>query len=312
MSQATLQNTLNITNIPTELAGSRLDRVLFQQLPGYSRTYFQDLIDRGFVLVNGKKITKSSYSVQATDQISVTIPPAKEYDLTPVQVDFEVVDENDDFFVINKPAGLVVHPSDNNKEEISLIHGLLHRYPDFCNIKDDQRPGVVHRLDRDTSGLMLIARTERSTRELISMFEKRQMQKTYLAVVARHPHKSGTIEFAIGRHPIHRHKMSHMGIASRNATSLYENLVYYKDSSLVSVRIVTGRTHQIRVHMAAIGHGLVGDSLYGYKSKLISRQALHSWTLSFEYKGKKFNYQVPVPQDMKILLQKLKNGENFN
>lgn len=306
------QTALNITNISEELIGSRLDKVLFIQLPGYSRTYFQDLIDRGFVFVNGKKILKSSYSVQATDQISVTIPPAKEYDLAPVQVDFDVVDENADFLVINKPAGLVVHPSDNNKEEISLVHGLLHRYPDFCNLKDEQRPGVVHRLDRDTSGLMLVARTERSQRELISMFEKRQMHKTYLAVVTRHPHKSGTIEFPIGRHPIHRHKMSHMGIASREATSLYKNLVYYKDSSLVAVDIITGRTHQIRVHMAAIGHGLVGDALYGYKSRLISRQALHSWKLSFEYKGKKFNYQVPVPQDMNILLQKLKSGENFN
>lgn len=306
------QTTLNITNIPVESVGGRLDKILFQQLPGYSRSYFQDLIDRGFVLVNGKKVTKSSYAVQLNDQISVTIPPAKEYDLTPTEVAFDVVDENADFLVINKPAGLVVHPSDNNKEEVSLVHGLLHRYPDFCNLKDEQRPGVVHRLDRDTSGLMLIARTERSQRELISMFEKRQMHKTYLAVVTRHPHKSGTIEFPIGRHPIHRHKMSHMGIASREATSLYENLVYYKDSSLVSVRIITGRTHQIRVHMAAIGHGLVGDSLYGYKSRLISRQALHSWRLSFEFKGKKFHYQIPVPQDMKILLQKLKSGENFN
>lgn len=308
MSQAIL----NITNIPMELIGNRLDKILSQQLPGYSRTYFQDLIDRGLVFVNGKKITKGSYSVQATDQISVTIPPAKEYDLTPTEVAFDVVDENADFLVINKPAGLVVHPSDNNKEEVSLVHGLLHRYPDFCNLKDEQRPGVVHRLDRDTSGLMLIARTERSQRELISMFEKRQMHKTYLAVVARHPHKFGTIEFPIGRHPIHRHKMSHMGIANREATSLYKNLVYYKDSSLVSVNIITGRTHQIRVHMAAIGHGLVGDSLYGYKSRLISRQALHSWNLHFEYRGKKFNYQIPVPQDMKILLQKLKSGENFN
>jgi 23S rRNA pseudouridine1911/1915/1917 synthase len=306
------QPTLNLTTIPIDLIDSRLDKVLFSAFPGYSRAYFQELIDKGFVLVNGKKITKCSYLVKATDQISVTIPPAKEYDLAPMQVDFDVVDENADFLVINKPAGLVVHPSDNNKEEVSLVHGLLHRYPDFCNLKDEQRPGVVHRLDRETSGLMLVARTERSQRELISMFEKRQMHKTYLAVVAHHPHKSGTIEFPIGRHPIHRHKMSHKGISSREATSHYENFVYYKDSSLVAVRIITGRTHQIRVHMAAIGHGIVGDTLYGYKSRLIARQALHSWKLSFEYRGKQFNYQIPVPQDMKILLKKLKNGEKFN
>jgi 23S rRNA pseudouridine1911/1915/1917 synthase len=306
------RSTLNLTTIPQDLAGSRLDKVLFSAFPGYSRTYFQDLIDRGFVLVNGKKITKGSYLVQASDQIIVTIPPAKEYDLTPMHVDFDVVDENSDFLVINKPAGLVVHPSDNNKDEVSLINGLLHRYPDFCSLKDEQRPGVVHRLDRETSGLMLVARTERSQRELISMFEKRQMHKTYLAVVSNHPHKSGTIELPIGRHPIHRHKMSHKGIASREATSHYENLVYYKDSSLVAVRIITGRTHQIRVHMAAIGHGLVGDSVYGYKSRLIARQALHSWKLSFEYRGKAFNYQIPVPQDMKFLLKKLKSGEKFN
>lgn len=306
------EKVLKIAILPVELIGSRLDKVLFSQYSEYSRTYFKDLIDRGFVFVNGKKITKGSYTVLATDQISVTIPPAKEYDLTPVDVPFEVVYENSDFIVVNKPAGLVVHPSSNNKDEVSLVHGLLARYPDFSSLKDEQRPGVVHRLDRDTSGLMLVARNERSQRELISMFEKRQMNKTYLAVVARHPHKSGKIEFPIGRHPVHRHKMSHMGIASREASSFYQSLVYYKDSSLVSVKIITGRTHQIRVHMSAIGHGLLGDSLYGYKSRLISRQALHSWTLSFEFRGKSFNFQVPVPNDMKLLLSALKNGEKFN
>lgn len=306
------QTVLNVPVIPENLIGTRLDKLLFLQIPGYSRSYFQDLIDRGLVCVNGKKVLKSSYSVQASDQISVIIPPAKEYDLKPIQVSFDLIDENDDFLVINKPAGLVVHPSDNNKDEISLVHGLLHRFKDFAQINDEQRPGIVHRLDRDTSGLMLVARTERSQRELISMFEKRQMHKTYLAVVARHPHKSGKIELPIGRHPVHRHKMSHQGIASREALSLYKSLVYYKDSSLVSVQIITGRTHQIRVHLAAIGHGLLGDAVYGYKSKLISRQALHSWNLYFEYKGKKFEYSIPVPEDMRNLLQKLKNGEKFS
>jgi 23S rRNA pseudouridine1911/1915/1917 synthase len=294
-----------------ENSGQRLDKVLFLQFPEYSRTYFQDIIERGCVLVNSKKSTKSSVHVLLNDQITVNFPPIKEYDMTPQAVDFQVVDLHDDFVVVNKPAGLVVHPSDNNKEEVSLIHGMLHRFKDFSNFTENQRPGVVHRIDRDTSGLMLVARNEFAQRNLISMFERRLMNKTYLAVVARHPHQNGKIEFSIGRDPIHRHKMSHKGIGSRDALTFYDVLAYYKDCSLVTAKIVTGRTHQIRVHMAALGHGLVGDSVYGYKSKLINRQALHSWKLSFEYKGKKFDYTLPVPQDMKNLLQELKQGHAF-
>jgi len=303
---------LSVQSIPSDRVGFRLDRLLFAQFPDYSRTYFQDLIQNGFVCVNGKKVTKSGYKVQIGDRIDIQIPPLKEYDLRPVDVEFEIVDQNDDFIVINKPAGLVVHPSDNNKDEVSVVHGLLHKFKDFSQIEDEQRPGIVHRLDRQTSGLMLVARTPKAQRDLISMFERRKISKTYLAIVARHPHKSGKIEFPIGRHPVHRHKMSHMGISSREALSIYESLVYYKDSSLVKIKIVTGRTHQIRVHMAAIGHGLLGDAVYGYKSKLIDRQALHSWHLSFDYKGKKFDYTKPVPKDMKNLLKALKSGEKFN
>lgn len=297
--------------IDQDSAGMRLDKVLFLKFPEYSRSYFQDLIERGCILVNLKQIKKSSLQVQFNDQVAVNFPPAKEYDMTPQPVDFGVIDENEDFIIINKPAGLVVHPSDNNKEEVSLIHGLLHHFKDFKNFTDDQRPGVVHRIDRETSGLLIVAKNEFSQRDLISMFERRLMNKTYLAVVARHPHQTGKIEFAIGRHPTQRHKMSHKGIASRDALTFYDVLTYYKDCSLISAKIVTGRTHQIRVHMAAIGHGLIGDSVYGYKSKLIDRQALHSWKLSFEYKGKKFDYTLPVPQDMKTLLEKLKLGESF-
>lgn len=289
----------------------RLDKVLFLQFPDYSRSYFQDIIDKGCVLINGKQAKKGSLQVQLNDCITVNFPPTKEYDLTPRHVDFDVVDLQDDFVVINKPAGLVVHPSDNNKDEISVVHGILHRIKDFKNYTDDQRPGVVHRIDRDTSGLLIVARNEFAHRTLVSMFERRQMHKTYLAVVARHPHKTGKVEFAIGRHPIHRHKMSHNGIAGRDALTFFDSLAYYNDSSLLAVRIVTGRTHQIRVHMAALGHGLVGDTLYGYKSRFIERQALHSWKLAFEYKGKKFEYSLPVPQDVKDLLKKLKQGESF-
>lgn len=218
-------------------------------------------------------------------------------------VDFGIVDQQPDFFVINKPAGLVVHPTQSALEEVTLVNGLLHRFAEFQGFEDKERPGIVHRLDKNTSGLMLIARNQKAQIELASMFKNRQIHKTYLALVSNHPPQKGTVDLPIGRHPHERHKMSTFGIEARPALTHYNVLKYYNDSTLIAANIVTGRTHQIRVHCAAIGHGLIGDATYGVSSKLIDRQALHAWKISFEYKGKLHEYTQPVPDDFKNALK---------
>ncbi len=289
--------------------GSRLDKFIFTNFPDYSRTYFHDLIQDGHITVNDKPAAKPSYTLKADDVISITFPPVKAYDLTPKKVDFEVIDVQPDFIVINKPAGLVVHASDSNKDEVSLVNGLLYYFQELKDLlvgTDDYRPGIVHRIDRDTSGLLIVARTQKGQIALSKMFHDRYIHKTYLAVVEGHSPHDGRITLSIGRDAKERHKMSHAGICSRDALTNYSTLAYYPENSLIAANIITGRTHQIRVHFSAIGHPLVGDQTYGKKSHFISRQALHAWNMSFTYQGKEYTYRCPMPQDMKLLVEKLK------
>jgi 23S rRNA pseudouridine1911/1915/1917 synthase len=293
----------------TEQAGIRLDKFLFTHLPDYSRTYFHDLIKGGQITVNQIPIKKPSYSLKESDVVVVTFPPPKKYNLTPQKVDFEVVDVQPDFIVVNKPAGLVVHASESNKNEISLVNGLLYYFKELKELlatTDDYRPGIVHRIDRDTSGLLLVARTQKGQITLGKMFHDRQIHKTYVAVVEGHPPRDGSINLAIGRNRIERHKMSHAGICSREALTHYKTLAYYPDHALVAATIITGRTHQIRVHFAAIGHPVVGDQTYGKKSSFIKRQALHAWHMAFTYQDKEYCYSRPLPQDIKMLIQKIR------
>lgn len=284
---------------------SRLDRFLASKLPNYSRSYLQKLIEEEFVQVNGEKVQKSSLTLKENDEISIFFPPPKKYDLTPKNIDFEVIDIQDDFIVINKPAGLIVHPSNNDKERVSLVHGLLYKFKELSTFEDTERPGIVHRIDKNSSGLLLVARNTISQAKLSEMFKNRLIKKTYIAVVKGHPPKKGKIDYAIGRHPIYPNKMSHLGFNSREALTYYEVLEYYKDHTLVAVNIITGRTHQIRVHFAAIGHNLIGDTTYGNISKLINRQALHSWKLTFSFDNKNYSYNAPIPNDLKNLIESL-------
>ncbi len=282
----------------SSLVGVRLDTFMFTHYPHYSRTYFQQIIKDGLVRINNLCVKKVSHMLKFGDIVTFNFPPEKQYDLTPTDVHFDIIDIQDDFVIINKPAGLTVHNAESNKDEITLVHGLLYRFKELEQFTDSQRPGIVHRLDKDTSGLILVARNIPGHIELARMFSDRQMHKTYLALVKGKPELEGSIDYPIGRHKVHRHKMSHQGICSRDALTYYSTLAYYEESALIAARIVTGRTHQIRVHCAAIGHAVIGDSVYGTKSNLITRQALHSWKLSFTYKDKQFDYVCPIPDDM--------------
>jgi 23S rRNA pseudouridine1911/1915/1917 synthase len=306
---AVAEQTISLICADLDTAGQRLDRYLFAQIPQYSRAYFQLLIEKGLVSVNGQTMSKSNYTVKLNDHITVSLK-TRECNLTPTPVNFEIIDEQPDYLIINKPAGLLVHQATGAAEEVSLVNGLLHRFVTLGKGNEDFRPGIVHRLDRNTSGILLVARNDVSLIELSAMFKQRQMHKTYLAIVQGHPPKEGVIDYPVGRHPTERHKMSVVGIETRPALTTYQTLAYYDQSALVAARIMTGRTHQIRVHFAAIGHGLLGDTTYGHTSPHINRQALHAWKLAFTYKDRAHTYLCPLPEDMKNLIASVKSRKS--
>jgi len=285
----------------------RIDSFLISKFPDYSRSYFQKLIAEGFVVVGDRRVSKS-YILKNGDRVSVTFPGPKKMAIKPQDVSFEIVDKQEDFLIINKPAGLTVHHTKEASSKPTLVSGLLYRFKEFEGFSDDDRPGIVHRLDRFTSGLLVVARNEKAQIEFSRMFKERLISKTYLAVVKGHPDPEGEIDFPVGRHPVERTKMSHVSYAGRPALTKFKVVQYYKkgqmspECALVEVTLVTGRTHQIRVHFAALGHGLLGDDVYGFRSKLIKRQALHAWKLSFDFKGKHYSYTCPVPEDFEKLI----------
>lgn len=285
---------------------ARLDKFLAQQLPEYSRTYLQERIRVGGVTLNGKKQTSVKEALKPGDIVGLTHQARPGFNLTPQQVPFEVVDVQEDFIVINKPAGLLVHAPANRSQEITLVNGLLYLFKDLEELlKTDDRPGIVHRLDEDTSGLLLIARNERGKAGLTKLFQDRKIIKKYHTVVRGHPPRTGQVTFPIGRHLTIPTRMSHQTLDGKPAHSAYTVLKYLEGSTLLEVQIFTGRTHQIRVHCAAIGHGVLGDKTYGAPSPHISRQALHAAELEFFYAGKQFSYKATIPDDMQTLIAAL-------
>jgi 23S rRNA pseudouridine1911/1915/1917 synthase len=299
-----------------ESVANRLDMFLSEQFVGYSRSYFQKLISSEGVLVNDSVI-KPSYKLKAGDKIKVTFPDESKVEIKEIQDDMgvEVIFEHSDFLIVYKPAGLLVHATDTAKDEITLVDWLLNKFADLKSVGASERPGIIHRLDQDTSGLLVIARNNYAHTTISQMFKDRKMQKTYWAVVKGHPEKEGTIELAIMRHPVYRNKMTHVQTKgklstkqanARDAVSHYKVLEDFDNSSLVEVKPVTGRTHQIRVHFSGIGHPLLADKLYGQQHKDMPRQALHAKGIEFEYEGEKFKFEKEPPKDFMRLLEKLK------
>ncbi len=262
--------------------GTRLDKFLTSQLSEVSRSQIQNLIDRGWAEVNGSVAKKSGMGLEPGNTITLFIPPAAPVDLIPEAIALDIIFENKDLLVINKPAGMVVHPSAGHSSG-TLVHAVLAHAPDIEGVGGEIRPGIVHRLDKDTSGIILVAKNDRSQRFLQEQFRNRTVKKIYNALVDSHPPTpEGRIEAPIGRDPGDRKRMAvvqeHKG---RIAVTEYYTKERFAHHTYLEVHLFTGRTHQIRIHMAYLKCPVVGDKLYGYKKPTLDleRHFLHSSSL---------------------------------
>ncbi len=291
-------------------AGLRLDHYLVRRLPDYSRSALGRLIRTGRVQVNNS-VVKAGYRIHPEDVITLRFPQPEPTDLVAQRIDFGVLFEDEELLVIDKPAGLVVHPADGHHCG-TLVNGLLYHYKDLPG-NDIARPGIVHRLDKDTSGVMVVAKTETALRALSESFKNRTVAKTYHAVLLRNPGKSqGSLTAAIGRHPVNRKKMAVRINSGRYAVTHWKVLTHWPGFSFVEVGLETGRTHQIRVHMASIGAPVAGDVLYGGRIREgfeppVKRQLLHASTLRFPHPVSKQNMQftAPLPEDIRRVIHQL-------
>ncbi len=282
--------------------GVRLDKYLADCLADLTRSHIQKLIEEGQVTVNGRDV-RPALKLKCGDHIEIHIPPPQPVELVPEDIPFEVVYEDADLAVINKPAGLTVHPAPGHASH-TLVNALLRRFPDLAGFGSSPRPGIVHRLDKDTSGLMVIARNEKTRLNLVEQFTSRSIKKGYLAVVTgKLLPERGAVDALIGRDPSDRKRMAVVS-RGREARTDYKVLKYLVGYSLVEARIKTGRTHQIRVHFSAIGHPVLGDSVYGVKSKLLGRQFLHACSLELRLPstGQTRSFTCEIPDDLKKAL----------
>ena len=296
----------HVLEVPAGAAGSRLDRWLADQLPDFSRSHLQQLITDGCVTI-GNRPTKASTRLEAGQTVNLQVPEAKPVELRAEPIPLTVVYEDDDLLVLDKPAGLVVHPAPGHPSG-TLVNALLARWRDFKGLKGDLRPGLVHRLDKDTSGLLIVAKNDASMLKLSAQIKERRVKKEYLALVeGRLEPAEGRIEAPVGRHPMERQQMAVVR-GGRESTTHFSVEQYFKDFSLVRARPVTGRTHQIRVHLAFAGHPVAGDSVYGHRRVPgLPRQFLHATRLGFTQptSGEWIQLETPLPPDLQGFLDSL-------
>jgi 23S rRNA pseudouridine1911/1915/1917 synthase len=293
--------------VPENEAKIRLDRFLANKLPEYSRSRLQQLVRTGFVRLNGAT-TRPRHLVRSGDKIELTEAPLEKIDNQPEPIPLEVLFEDKDIIVINKPPGLVVHPGAGHRQH-TLVNALLSHCPTLSGIGGKERPGIVHRLDKETSGCLVVAKNDWAHRELSRQFAERRVEKIYLALVAGKLRKeAGAIEEKIGRHPVHRQRMSVASARGRPAKTDYRVVCSGDQASLVECRLYSGRTHQIRVHLHHLGHPVLGDKVYAaHLAKNFPRHMLHAWKLGFRHpcSGESKSFEAPLPDDfttaMKIL-----------
>ncbi|MBE6370169.1 MAG: RluA family pseudouridine synthase [Lentisphaerae bacterium] len=294
---------------------ARLDQFLSQSLPEHSRSYLQKLIQSAAVTLDGKPITVNKYPLPDRGIVEINIPEIANNSVpTAEEFAFELLYEDQYMAIINKPPGVVVHPAPGNPDG-TVVNALLSRYPELrsSELPDGSRPGIVHRLDKDTSGCLAIARTPEAQAKLCAAFAERATAKTYLALTAGVPCPAcGRIENLIGRHPVNRQKMAIVQRNGKLAISEYSvkaaGFIARQKIALVRVKIFTGRTHQIRVHLASLKTPVLGDGIYGARyASAAPRQMLHAWQLAIPHpvSGEIIKVQAPIPEDFQALCQQL-------
>jgi len=307
--------------VPEELTGTRLDRVLSILNDSWSRSRVRRLIDGGGVRVNDKT-AKPATLVEAGDHLTVDEPEPEVLDVIAEAIPLTIIHEDDDLLVIDKPANLVIHPAAGNPTG-TLVNALLHHCKDLSGIGGVARPGIVHRLDKDTTGLMVVAKNDRAHQALSLAFQWRKIDKTYLAVCfGDFAEDDGVVDAPIDRHPRHRQQMAVVD-NGRPSRTIYEVVERWTGASLVHCRLVTGRTHQIRIHMAHIGHAVVGDPLYAGRQwrnipdprvaaacRNFPRQALHAMRLGFAHpvSGEAMSFEAEPPADIRGLIEVLRGA----
>ncbi len=288
----------NLYSFIADKTGVRLDKYVGEKCLELSRTHAQKLIADGYITVNDR-VTKASFKLSTGDRVNIIIPPTAPSPLSPEAIPLNIVYEDDDLLVVDKPAGLTVHPAPGHPDH-TLVNAVLSYLPGLAETSDSLRPGIVHRLDKDTSGVMLVAKNEQARLDLMQQFEAHSVAKTYQVLVkGRLTPESGIIEAAVGRDPRNRKRMAVVA-EGRAARTRYHVIKYMGDYTLLEIRTETGRTHQIRVHLKAIGFPVVGDEIYGVKAAFLSRQFLHACRLGFKLPstGEYVEFTSELPPDL--------------
>lgn len=289
--------------------GERVDKFLANATEEISRSQIQKWIKEGLVFVNGSPV-KGNYRLNEDDSVSLNVPPQVKWEIRPEEMPLNIVYEDDDVIVVNKPRGMVVHPAPGHYTG-TLVNGLLHYGARLSNLNGSLRPGIVHRIDKDTSGLIMVAKSNEAHKSLAEQLKQHTVDRTYIAIARGViEHERGTIDAPIGRDPKNRKRMAVNFENGKRAITRFATLERFENHTLVELKLETGRTHQIRVHMKYIGFPLVGDPKYGSsrRGENIDGQALHASGLSFIHPttGRRLTFSAPMPADMERVLQQFR------